>query len=204
MASICLNKDACKAGGITLGEVLLLIAIHNGEDLKRAEVALVEKGFITANRDDLFQVDGWRITRLGGQVLEEVVSESNKLMTKTKAERKKDLAQLEELAERLKAVFPEGKKPGINKYWAEGPALIVKRIEKFFEKFGRKPEWTDDAIVEAAQRYVESFNGDYTWMRTLKYFLWKDEDGGQSSDLYNVLTHPDQPINNNSWMDSVR
>ena len=27
----------------------------------------------------------------------------------------------------------------------------------------------------ATKKYVESFNGNYTYMRVLKYFIWKDE-----------------------------
>lgn len=208
MATVCLNKEACKSIGVSLGEALLLLAIHNEVDLTKAEDLLIQKGFITANRNELFQSEGWRLTRTGARILEDAVCESEKSMTKTKAERKKELNSLTALAEKLKAVFPEGKKRGTTQYWAEGPALITRRLDKFFDKYGR--DWTDDQIVDAAQRYVSSFNGDYQFMRVLKYFLWKESSGANgtievSSDLYNYLTHPNQQEETNgNWMDSIR
>lgn len=208
MATVCLNKEACRLSGVSLGEALLLLAIHNEVDLAKAEDLLVQKGFITARRNELFQNEGWRITRIGTQILEDVVSESEKGMTKTRADRKKEISSLSALAEKLKAIFPEGKKQGTNQYWAEGPALIAKRLDKFFDKYGRN--WTDDQIVDATQRYVNSFNGDYQFMRILKYFLWKDSAGVSgtvevNSDLYNYLTHPNQQEESNgNWMDNVR
>lgn len=208
MATVCLNKEACQSSGVSLGEALLLLAIHNEVDLVKAEDLLVRKGFITAKRNELFQRDGWRVTRTGAQILEEAVSESEKSLTKTRADRKKEISGLTALAEKLKAIFPEGKKQGTNQYWAEGPTLIAKRLDKFFDKYGRN--WTEDQIVDATQRYVTSFNGDYRFMRILKYFLWKDTTGAcgtveVSSDLYNYLTHPNQQEESNgNWMDSVR
>lgn len=208
MSTICLNKTVCQSSGVSLGEILLLLAIHNEADLVKAEDLLVQKGFITAKRNELFQSDGWRLTRLGAQILEETVSESEKTVTKTVAERKKELNSLTALSEKLKSVFPEGKKQGTNQYWAEGPKLIAKRLDKFFDKYGRS--WTDEQIVDATQRYVTSFNGDYRFMRVLKYFLWKDTAGAGgtievSSDLYNYLTNSEQQEESNSnWMNSVR
>lgn len=212
MATVCLNKEACQSSGVSLGEALLLLAIHNEVDLAKAEDLLVQKGFITATRDELFKVTGWRITRTGSQILEDVLHESSKSMTKTKAERKKEYAGFLALAERLKAVFPEGKKRGTTQQWSEGPILIAKRLDKFFEKYGKDKDgnrWTDDQIVDAAERYVQSFNGEYQFMRVLKYFLWKEDTRNgvaePSSDLYNYLTNIDQQDeDNDNWRDSVR
>ena len=39
--------------------------------------------------------------------------------------------------------------------------------------YGNK--YSDEQIIHAAKKYVESFNGQYTYMRALKYFIWKDE-----------------------------
>ena len=63
--NICLSKEACSINNITLGEALLLLAIANKANLKEAEQTLIKKGYITADRNDLFQQIGWRVTSKG-------------------------------------------------------------------------------------------------------------------------------------------
>ena len=88
------------------------------------------------------------------------------------------------LANTLKEIFPKGKKEGTSLYWTEGTTLIDKRLRAFFKKYG---EYSKEDIIEATKRYVESFHGDYSYMRTLKYFIFKDVKGAEevenSSDL---------------------
>lgn len=88
------------------------------------------------------------------------------------------------LANTLKEIFPKGKKEGTSLYWTEGATLIDKRLRAFFKKYG---EYSKEEIIDATKRYVESFHGDYSYMRTLKYFIFKDIRGAEeienSSDL---------------------
>ena len=79
------------------------------------------------------------------------------------------------LATQLKGVFPKGKKEGTNYYWAEGVALIIRRLKLFFKKYGN--EFTDEQIIQASKKYVEGFNGNYQYMRLLKYFIFKEKIG---------------------------
>lgn len=125
MTTISLNKKAALQNGVTVDEVLLLLAIHNKADLERAEKALVQKGFITAERNGLFQQVGWRLTNKGTEVLDSVIMDSDK--------QQEPQDRLTQLAARLKEVFPKGKKDGTNYYWAEGVALIVRRLKLFFK-----------------------------------------------------------------------
>ncbi len=103
-----------------------------------------------------------------------------------------------ELATRLKAVFPKGKKDGTNNYWADGVATLVRRLQLFNHKYPN--EYTDDEIVAAAEKYVKSFNGQYRTMRTLKYFMFKEETNAAGenegvSDLLAVLEAGDSDDN---------
>ena len=36
-------------------------------------------------------------------------------------------------------------------------------------------KYTDEQIINATQKYVNSFNGNYAYLKLLKYFIWKDE-----------------------------
>lgn len=166
MATIHLNKKAAINSGSSIDEVLFMLIIHNKIDLNRARDSLIDKGWITANRD-LLQEDEWRLTNKGIDMLESIIVDSD--------DKQESEERLEALAKRLKEVFPKGKKDGTNYYWADGMALIVRRLKLFFKKYGN--QFTDEQIINAAEKYVQGFNGDYRFMRLLKYFIFKEKVG---------------------------
>lgn len=167
MTTVCLNKKAAQQNGITIDEALLMLVIHNKVDLERAEKALIQKGLITAERNDLFQQIGWRLTNKGTEMLDSVIIDSDK--------QQEPQDRLNLLATRLKEAFPKGKKDGTNYYWADGVALIVRRLKLFFKKYGN--DFTDEQIIQATEKYVQGFNGNYQYMRLLKYFIFKEKVG---------------------------
>ena len=199
MTTICLNKKATQQNGITIDEALLMLAIHNKADLERAEKALVQKGLITAERNDLFQQIGWRLTNKGTEVLDSVIMDSDK--------EQEPQDRLIQLATKLKEIFPKGKKDGTNYYWAEGVALIVRRLKLFFKKYGN--EFTDEQIVQAAEKYVQGFNGNYQYMRLLKYFIFKEKVGANGevegdSELISYIENAGQEEDlKNDWTSSL-
>lgn len=196
--SIVISYEGCKKNNISLGEVLMLLAHLNNIQLEVSHVSLIEKGYITADRDHLLQPIGWRVTRSGIELLNAVIVDSS--------ESKKSDEEILALAVRLKEVFPKGLKEGTSNYWAEGKVLIAKRLKAFFKKYGT--EYTDDEIVAAAQKYIESFNGNYQFMKTLKYFIFKDKEvAGEreyTSDLLNYLENAGQEETlRNDWTSSL-
>ena len=200
MTTICLNKKATQQNGITIDEALLMLVIHNKANLERAEKALIQKGLITAERDDLFQQVGWRLTNKGTEVLDSVIMDSDK--------EQEPQDRLIQLATRLKEIFPKGKKDGTNYYWTEGVALIVRRLKLFFRKYGNK--FTDEQIIQAAEKYVQGFNGSYQYMRLLKYFIFKEKVGANGevegdSELINYIENAGQEENlRNDWATTLR
>ena len=199
MTTVCLNKKAAQQNGITIDEALLMLAIHNKADLERAEKALVQKGLITAERNGLFQQVGWRLTNKGTEVLDYVIMDSDK--------EQEPQDRLIQLATKLKETFPKGKKDGTNYYWAEGVALIVRRLKLFFKKYGN--EFTDEQIVQAAEKYVQGFNGNYQYMRLLKYFIFKEKVGANGevegdSELISYIENAGQEEDlKNDWTSSL-
>jgi hypothetical protein len=69
--------------------------------------------------------------------------------------------------------FPEGKKEGTCQYWRGNIRDVTLKLQKFFKLYGNK--YTDEQLISATQRYVNSFNGRYQFMRVLKYFICKNE-----------------------------
>lgn len=199
MTTVCLNKKAAQQNGITIDEALLMLVIHNKANLEGAERALIQKGLITAERNDLFQQVGWRLTNKGTEVLDSVIIDSNK--------EQEPQDRLIQLATKLKEVFPKGKKDGTNYYWADGVALIVRRLKLFFKKYGNK--FTDEQIIQAAEKYVQGFNGNYQYMRLLKYFIFKEKVGANGevegdSELISYIENAGQEEDlRNDWTSSL-
>lgn len=199
MTTVCLNKEAAQQNGITIDEALLMLVIHNKANLEGAERALIQKGLITAERNDLFQQVGWRLTNKGTEVLDSVIMDSDK--------EQEPQDRLIQLATKLKEIFPKGKKDGTNYYWADGVALIVRRLKVFFKKYGNK--FTDEQIIQAAEKYVQGFNGNYQYMRLLKYFIFKEKVGANGevegdSELISYIENAGQEEDlRNDWTSSL-
>ena len=73
--------------------------------------------------------------------------------------------------------------------------MIVRRLKLFFRKYGNK--FTDEQIIQAAEKYVQGFNGNYTYMRLLKYFIFKEKIGAAGevegdSELISYIENADQ------------
>lgn len=199
MTTVCLNKKAAQQNGITIDEALLMLVIHNKANLEGAERALIQKGLITAERNNLFQQVGWRLTNKGTEVLDSVIMDSDK--------EQEPQDRLIQLATKLKEIFPKGKKDGTNYYWADGVALIVRRLKLFFKKYGNK--FTDEQIIQAAEKYVQGFNGNYQYMRLLKYFIFKEKVGANGevegdSELISYIENAGQEEDlRNDWTSSL-
>lgn len=200
MTTVCLNKKAAQQNGITIDEALLMLVIHNKANLEGAEKALIQKGLITAERNDLFQQIGWRLTNKGTEVLDSVIMDSDK--------EQEPQDRLIQLATKLKEIFPKGKKDGTNYYWADGVALIVRRLKLFFKKYSNK--FTDEQIIQAAEKYVQGFNGNYQYMRLLKYFIFKEKVGANGevegdSELISYIENAGQEEDlRNDWATTLR
>ena len=81
-------------------------------------------------------------------------------------------ADLNYLVNQLRELFPKGIKTG-SAAWRGNVREIKLRLQKFFKIY--ENSYSDEEIIEATKKYVESFNGNYTYMRILKYFILKDE-----------------------------
>lgn len=217
--TIRLNKESAAQNGITLDEALCMIIIHNKVNLELAKENLIQKGLLTADRDEAFQQIGWRLTNKGTETLNSTIIDSDK------PKGREDDFSLE-IAAKLKEIFPKGKKDGTNYYWAEGTALIVRRLKLFFKKYEEYIEnefkeessnlskeefnkFIGDKIVYAASKYVNSFNGNYRYMKLLKYFILKEKVGAAGevegeSELMNYIENYGQEEDlRNDWTSTL-
>lgn len=83
-----------------------------------------------------------------------------------------DEVLLLELVKNMQEVFPKGIKPGTNVPWRGNKYEIKQKLLKFQDKFNIPLEF--DKILAATKSYVNSFNGNFKTMHTLKYFILKN------------------------------
>lgn len=144
------------------------------------------------NKDYLIKTeDGYIVNNNKYSELENITAASS--INKSKKE------VLINLANKLRAEFPEGKKAGTNYYWKDSPNIIAQRLSVFFKKYG--DTYTNDQIVDAAKRYVASFNGNYQYMQLLKYFISKQNKitGEDNSELASYLANEGQEDEKSHW-----
>lgn len=99
------------------------------------------------------------------------------------------------LADKLRELYPEGKKAGTNYMWRDSRLVIAKKLQTLSEKFQVK--FTDEEAIDATKRYVEQFNGNYQYMQLLKYFILKRDINKQeeTSQLLSFMENKDAVVN---------
>lgn len=197
--TICLNKQIIDQYNMTIDEILLMIVLENNVDIDVAQNNLISKGYITVSRNELFLPIGWRLTNIGKDILNAIIVDSDK--------HQEPQEKLTELATKLKAIFPKGKKDGTNYYWSDGVPLVIRRLKLFFKKYGSN--FTNEQIIQATEKYIEGFNGSYQYMRLLKYFIFKEKVGANGeiegdSELINYIENANEEDNlKNDWTSTL-
>lgn len=192
-----IDEDICSKYGLSLQETLGLVFISSCTNDFLSVLKDMEDNGITKSLDD----GTVAIPQMWHDRMCKVLLESETTIPKQD--------RCEALAIQLRALFPKGMKYG-SAAWRGNIREIALKLQKFFKLYGNK--WTDEEILSAAKRYVESFNGNYTYMRILKYFILKNtrkinEDGvgfvEETSDLATCLENPED-IKNIDWTVDVR
>ena len=193
-----LTDVACKKHGLLLSEGMALLAISTTtEDTYKS---LVDRGLITKANGTMQSLNRkYSATEKGITLADELIADSEENIVV-----KED--SIKELADKLRSIYPEGKMAGTSYYYRCNRADIFRKLKSFFRRYG---EYTPEQIIEATQRYVDSFNGNYTYLRLLKYFIWKDEnkDGEtlQVSQLADWIENKNEVNTTNSdWTSTLR
>lgn len=157
--NISINENICTKNGLDLCELLAILLIKSTDNLSELFQSLEDKKIIIK---DIF--GGYNITQRWDDVASSIILDSDKEAQSPE--------RIENLALKLMEQFPKEKKVGTCHYFRGNKKDNILRLKKFFKLYGK---YTDQQIIDAAKRYVSSFNGNYSYMRILKYFIWKDE-----------------------------
>lgn len=195
MINLKITEKACNSNGVTLNEFLVMCIITRKVNVEKTIDSLISKGIVSKCKLDYFGNPTPFLLTKGNEIIDSCISDSED-----------NPDNIEELAKELKSIYPKGKKPGTNYYWADGESLIIKRLKLFFKKYGNK--YTNEQIINATKKYVTSFNGDYQYMKLLKYFIFKDSVNAgeveQTSELLTYIDNEDEVTDNNNWVDDLR
>ena len=154
----CIEENVAKRHHLSINELLGLMLFKNGCNPQQLINRMLERELIV---QDMF--GNYIVTQHWDDELQKVLLESD-------AEIPKD-NDLNYLVGQLREIFPKGIKTG-SAAWRGNKREITLRLQKFFKIYDK---YTDEEIIAATKKYVESFNGNYTYMRILKYFILKDE-----------------------------
>ena len=201
-----IDEKACLKHKMTLQEFLIAFVIRNTDAYKEIP-NMVKREILVEDKSE----DWYKVTQHWSDVLDEILADSSGTIEKSDDE-------LLELAKQMRELYPQGKMK--DRYGRPTPyyyrcnnSEVVKKLKKFFTLFGSVP---DEEILDATKRYVASFQGNYTGMRLIKYFILKDdvrpsEDGTghveQISDLATFLENKEseerEGVNTDDWMSKL-
>jgi hypothetical protein len=206
---ITIDEKVCIKHKMTIQESLLALVTRSLGKTFTIDGLLdnmVEREILVKNKDD------YAVTQHWSDVLDEIISDSSGKVEKSDEE-------LLQLAQQMRELYPQGKmKDRFGRmtpyYYRCNNSEVVKKLKKFFTIFGNV---SDEDILDATRRYVASFQGNYTGMRLIKYFILKDdvkpsEDGTghveQISDLATFLENKESEeeveTNDDSWLMNSR
>jgi len=156
---VTINSDVAQQKGMTTQEVMLVSIIKSGVNIEQAISNLVDRQVLVK---DLF--GEYSVTQRWAELCDDILLSSDSTVPTD--------SELSSLANKLMAIVPQGKKAGTSYYFKCNKREIILKLKKFTKLYGK---YSDDEIIAATKRYVESFNGDYTYMRLLKYFILKED-----------------------------
>ena len=184
--------------GMDLPSLFATLLVKTGADIEQVFSNLVKKEVLVKG-----MLGEYSVTPRWNDVCNNILLTSEKTIPKDE--------ELEPLALELMSIVPQTKMPGTPYYYKCNKREIILKLKKFFKLYGFYPY---EDIINATKRYVASFNGDYRYMKLLKYFIMKDEkrtdsDGRgyveETSMLATELENKESSdINSDNWVNELK
>lgn len=185
---ISFDTKVLKKHNLSLEEFYLLL-FHCTSSKNYLEVCnkLVEKGILQKSVFNEYEFVSYDSIK---SLVESILLNSDSRVQSNKDE-------LVDIAIAMREIYPQGKKPGTTYMWRDSVSMIVKKLQSLMVQFDYS--FTKEQAVKATQSYINSFNGDYTYMQLLKYFILKKniKTGELQSDFMSYIENEDTEVNNN-------
>lgn len=185
---VTIDETVCSNYDIIIEEVLVGLLVKIRADIDGVIADLIDKQEIKELPDGSLKLD----KDFDSKITQVLLSSDTAIPT---------IERCENLAIQMRALYPKGNSSS-GYPWRGNLKDLTKRLQKFFKIYGNYP---DEAILEATKKYVTHYNGNYTYMRILKYFILKSDSGEENSDLATWLENSaDMDENNTDWLTDVR
>lgn len=166
----CIDIEVCEKNEVSLPLALYLVALYFKQPIANLELLQMasKKGLIVYYEYNNGNPKKLELSEAGIHLVETLFLDSEY------KEGTKEGDRFSILAKKLQELYPSGRKQcGNTSYpWRDSHAIITKRLKALVKKYGEC--FTDEQAIEATRKYVESFNGNYTYMQLLKYFIFKN------------------------------
>ena len=200
---ITLDEKVCLKHKLTLQEALIALAVRAGSTNEAVKNLLAREVLVKRNGEFL-------ITQHWNDVVDEILCDSSNNGLDLSDERLLALAvKVQECFPKMKMRYASGQESPF--YFRCNKTEIKNKLKKFLTLYG---ETTDEDIIDAAKRYVATYESKgYLGMRLAKYFIMKDDRKlgadeevhvEQLSDLATFLenkgSEEEEPANDDDWL----
>lgn len=192
----CIDPDVCKQTNCTPDILFYIAALYFKAPISlNTFMNVCSKGFIEYDGFSNKEPINLRLSQDGINFIESVLLNSEFRPDVAKEDR------YDSLAVKLMELYPKGRKEGTSYMWRDSKSIIAKKLKALVKRTGA--EFTDEQAIEATKKYVESFNGNYTYMQLLKYFISKRLVVGgeieETSQLLSYIENANQESLDNDW-----
>ena len=180
---------------IDYDEFLLLLLVSRGRDLQKLKESLLYKDTVRENKF------GVLYTKRRERIIVECILSDYKRYLKDMKKRSIINPEYIEYAEEMQQLYPKGTRPGCSTKWRGNKLVIAKKLTTLSRDFG--VSFTKEQAIDITRRYVESFNGDLTYMECLEYFVLRERPNFKSSFL-SYLEDEEEPNNSGEELLNLR
>ena len=192
---ISIDEKILEKYGLGMEEFLVLFLCSRETNIESSIKVLIDKGLVDR---DLYNNISAVVSDNTKELIASIIIDSDKNVIDKDEE-------FEDLAKEMQKIFPEGRKAGSTYYWRGNVPLIARKLKTLVTKFN--VHFTKEEVLRATRNYVEAFNGDYTFMQLLKYFILKTNKttGEITSELLTYLENAGQEESlSDNWLNEVR
>ena len=161
--TIAIEQKILDKYNLTLGEVLVLYLMLKGVKIQEAINSVLKKDLVGKS---VIEEDTYILSSTTKELIANVILESEKKAMDNDT-------FLTNLAKKMQEEYPKGRKEGTNYMWRGTIVEIVRKLKTLIGRYNIT--FTEEQAINATREYVKSFNGNYTKMRLLKYFILKAE-----------------------------
>ena len=191
--NITIDEKVLDKYNLTLNEFLVLYLCSQEVDIESTIQDLIDSGIVDR---DLYNKTSAVVSNNTKELIAAIIIDSDKAVVNKDEE-------FMALAEKMREIYPAGKKPGTTYMWRDSVPIIARKLKTLVSKFG--VSFTEDEALEATRKYVDSFVNDTKFMQLLKYFILKTDKatGEIRSDFLAILQNPDAEVTEDDWTSSL-